>query len=114
MTVDLHLPEGPRGEPVVVITVQNDGGIVLDAGLRHEGLEVVLRHDVALNRVAKLRRPRPPDSTFDVSLAIGVRVDVHLDHLNVRVASVVGYPLRGYQHFGMHIATHHNLHGHVR
>jgi hypothetical protein len=49
--VDLQLPQRPCGEPVVVIAIEDHGGVVADAGFLQQGLESRLRQDIAADGV---------------------------------------------------------------
>src|SRR5205823_14719092 len=92
--------EGPvrvGGEPVVVIAVEDDGGVGRDAAAAQKLRERVLRRDVARYLVLQVTLPVPAESAVDVALLVHGRVDVDLDQAKAVVLGVLGYPLGGYQ-----------------
>ena len=88
VAVQLELPVGPRGEPVVVVAVQDDRGVGPDARLGQQRREVLARRDVAADAVGQLARPVPADGAREMALLVGGRVDVDLDEADVRVVEV--------------------------
>jgi hypothetical protein len=100
MAVDLQLPERPRGEPVVVVAIQDDGGLVVDAGAPEQIFELLHRHDVADNRVAQFRGPVPAGCARHVTLIVGGGVDVDFDDAHAGIGGVLGHPFRAHQHIG--------------
>jgi hypothetical protein len=93
--VDLQLPERPRREPVVVVAVEHDRGLVVDAAPAEQRFELVGRHDVAHQRIAQLRRPVPADGPRNVSLFVRGRIDVHFDNAHAGVGGVLRNPVGG-------------------
>ena len=61
VAVQLELPVRPRGEPVVVVAVQDDRRVGADAARRQQRGEVLARGDVAADAVGQLARPVPAD-----------------------------------------------------
>src|SRR6266481_3631121 len=106
VAVDLHLPQRPGGEPVVVVAVEDHRCIVADAGLGHQPFEGVLRDDVAFHRVAELRRPVPGYGACDVTLIVSRGVDVHLDEANAGILAVFCDPRGLDEHFRMRVLSH--------
>src|SRR5262249_36256385 len=95
--VDLELPEGPCREPVVVVAVQNDGGLVADTALAQQLLELFARYNIANERVAELRRPVPSGGACDVTLIVRGRIDVDLDDANSCIGCVLRHPVGGHE-----------------
>ncbi len=93
MTVNLQLPERPRREPIVVVAVQNNGRLVVDAALPEQFFELLHWDDVADERVAELGRPVPAHGAGNVALVVRRRVNVNLDDAHARVVAVLGDPL---------------------
>jgi len=48
VAIDLHLPEGPCGEPVVVVAINNDRRVAGDPRIRHQ----------------RFKRPGDPDHVY--------------------------------------------------
>ncbi len=88
VAVELEVPVGVRGEPVVVAAVQHDRVVVVDALLRQELLELLLAHEVATDLVLQLGLPVETDRTLEVAAVVGGHVLVHLDEDNLRVGQV--------------------------
>jgi hypothetical protein len=79
VAVQLELPVGVGGEPVVVAAVQHDGVVVADALLAHQLREVVLVDQVADLGLLQLRGPVQAHGAGDVAAVVGGHVLVHLD-----------------------------------
>ena len=109
MAVNLGLPEGPGGEPVVVVPVEHQGGVVVDAGLRHQLFELRFRKNVANHRVAELGVPGPGDRAGHVAFVVSFRVDVDFHHAHVGIVGVTGHPIRTHQYFRMCVAPIYTL-----
>ncbi len=93
VAVQLELPVGPGGEPVVVVAVQHDRRVRPDPGLGQELAEVLATGDVAPDPVGQLAGPVPADGTREVALLVGRRVDVDLDEADLRVGQVGERPV---------------------
>ena len=106
MAVDLQLPERPRGEPVVVVAVEHDGRLVVDAGAPEQLFELLHRHDVADERVAQLGRPVPAGGARHVSLIVRGRIDIHFDDADARVGGMLRDPVGGDEHVGQRGGSH--------
>ncbi len=70
VAVQLELPVGPRGKPVVVVAVQHDGGVGADPRLRDQRGEVLTGGDVASDAVGQLAGPVPGDRARDMALLV--------------------------------------------
>jgi hypothetical protein len=83
--VELEVPVGVGGEPVVVPAVQDDRVIVRDPALGQQRLEAGLVNEVAADRVLQVLLPVDLYRVTDVALVVGGRVLVHLgdDHSGV-------------------------------
>ena len=106
VSVVAELPERPGGEPVVVVAIEDDGGIRRDAAAAEQGFHLVAGNDVADDVMLQLALPVPGDGAGDVALLVGGGVHVHLHQPDAGVAAVFGHPLGGYQGFGMRVFGH--------
>jgi hypothetical protein len=95
VAVDLQLPERPCREPVVVVAVEDDRGLVVDTGLAEQLFQLPGRHDVADERVAELGRPVPAGGPGNMTLIVCSRIDVDFDDADARVGGVLRHPLSG-------------------
>ena len=107
VTVDLELPEGVGGEPVVVVAVDDDRRIRGNAGRSEQALDLLLVQDVAGHRVVQLGRPVPADGAGDVPLVVGLGVHVHLDEYDVVVVPVLRHPVGIHYRFRMRYLCSH-------
>ena len=85
VSVELEVPVGVRGEPVVVAPVQHDRLVVADSARGQQLLELHLGDEVAADRVLQIGLPVDPDGVRDVALLVrgGVLVDLDQDHRRV-------------------------------
>ena len=93
MAVQLELPVGPGGEPVVVIAIQDDRRVGTDPRLGKQRAEVLAAGDVAADPIGQLARPVPADGAWEVALLVCGRVHVDLDEADVRVVQVFERPI---------------------
>jgi hypothetical protein len=93
VAVQLEVPVGVGGEPVVVAAVEDHGVVVADALVGQELLEALLVDEVTADRVLKVLGPVDPDGVADVVLLVGGRVLVHLDDRDGRVVQVLLEPI---------------------
>ena len=99
MRIHFKLPERPRRKPVVVIAVENEGGVIPDSAVAHQAFEIRLSDDVAPDYIAQLGLPIPSHRAGDMPLAIGGCVDVDLRDHNIGIASMQVNPLGGNEDF---------------
>src|SRR6185436_4699972 len=97
VAVHPELPERPRGEPVVVVAVEHDRRVVVDAALTEQLLQLPDGNDVAHERVAQLGRPVPSGGAGDVSLVVRRGIHVDLGDADVGVFGVLRYPVGRYE-----------------
>src|SRR5215211_1239171 len=95
--VDLVVPVGVGGEPVVVAPVQDHGRVRGDAQGVLELGELLGRDEVAAQRVLEVGVPVDGHGPADVPAGIGVGVLVDLDEAQVGVVQVGGQPVGGDQ-----------------
>jgi hypothetical protein len=88
VAVQLEVPVGVGGEPVVVAAVEHDGVVVADALLAHQLLELLLADEVTADLVLELGLPVEADGTLDVAAVVGGHVLVHLDEHDLGVGEV--------------------------
>src|SRR5829696_1155822 len=91
--VDLVVPVGVGGEPVVVAPVQDHGRVRGDAEGVLELGELLGRDEVAAQRVLEVGVPVDGHGPADVPAGIRVGVLVDLDHAQVGVVQVGGQPV---------------------
>src|SRR5439155_24999444 len=96
VAVVLELPQGPRGEPVVHVAVEDDRVVRLDSRLARQLGEGFGVDQVADRRVAQIGGPVPADGVLDVSDVVPFGgLDIDLDDLDLRVIGVLGDPAGG-------------------
>src|SRR4030095_2231274 len=93
--VDLVVPVGVGGEPVVVAPVQDHLGIGGDAQGVLELGELLGRDEVAAQGVLEVGVPVDGDGSADVAAGIGVGVLVDLDDAQVGVGKGVAQRVSG-------------------
>src|SRR3990172_7722265 len=93
MAVDLEVPVGIGGEPVVLVAVEDYGRVVADPALTHEALELLLRDDVADELVLEVLLPVQLDRARDVAVLVDVGILVHLRDDEPRVAEMLEEPV---------------------
>ena len=98
MAVDLQVPVGVRREPVVLVAVQDDGGLVPDPAVSHQRLERGLVDEVALQRVLQVVLPVQLGGTGNVALVVEIGVLVDFGDGDPVVCEVLGEPLGGDEH----------------
>ena len=96
--VDLEVPVGVGGEPVVVAPVEDHGVIVRDAPLRQQGLEAGPADDVAPHGILQVFLPVQLHRALDVALVVGGGVLIDLGQDNPGVTEVLLDPVGVYQH----------------
>src|ERR1700730_4499431 len=74
--VGLQRPVGVGGEPVVVVAIEDDGGLRADAALAQQLLELLLLGDVTRRLGLEVVPPVPAHGAGQVALLIGGGVDV--------------------------------------
>ncbi|GAB3310300.1 hypothetical protein GCM10027451_20890 [Geodermatophilus aquaeductus] len=98
VAVELEVPVGVGGEPVVVAAVEDDGVVVADALGRQQLLELLLADEVAAQRVLQVELPVELDRALDVALVVGAGVLVDLDEDDAGLADVLLGPVGGDEH----------------
>ena len=93
--VDVEDPGAPGGEPVVVVAVEDDRGVLVDAELAQQRLEFLLRGDVALHRVDQVGVPDDVLRARNVAALEQARLDADLDDADLRVGEVLLQPVGG-------------------
>jgi len=103
---ELQDPVGVCGEPVVVPAVEEDGGAVVHAHRTQEPGQPRLVHVVATDLRVQVGRPVPRDRAADVTLLVGARVLVDLDHTDRRIVEMLLEPVGVDQHVGLGVLAH--------
>src|SRR5207253_5324852 len=83
MAVELQLPKGVRGEPVVVVAVEKNSGVIGNAGVGKKLFERGFGDKVAADIVLKLGLPVPADGAGDVSLVVGGGIHIDFDETKI-------------------------------
>jgi hypothetical protein len=84
------LPQGIGREPIVIITIKDEGGLRRDARVAHQLLELLLGQDIAPHLVAELGLPVPADGAANMPLLIRRGVHIDLDDADAGVIEVLG------------------------
>src|SRR5882757_247864 len=100
VAVQLEVPVGVRGEPVVVAAVEDHGVVVADALVRQQLGELLGVDEVALDLVLQLGLPVQPDGARDVAAFVGAGVLVDLDEDGVRRVEIALGPVSRDQDVG--------------
>src|SRR5882762_4079678 len=106
MAIKLQLPEGVGGEPVVVVAIEKDGGVIGNAGGAEKLFESGLVDQVAADVVLELGLPVPADGAGDVALVVGSGVDVDFDEADVGGIEILSGPISGNENFRMFVVGH--------
>src|SRR6202041_1256873 len=88
VAVIFQLPQSVGGEPVVIVTVKKNCGVVGNAGLAQQLFEGGLVNQVAPHVILKLRLPVPADGAGNVALFVGGGVYVYFDEPNFGVVQM--------------------------
>src|SRR6266849_9243605 len=83
VAVKFQLPQGVGGEPVVVVAIKKDGGVVGNAGGAEKFFESGFVDQVATDIVLELGLPVPADRAGDVALVVGGGVHVDFDETEI-------------------------------
>src|SRR4029453_4715917 len=95
--------------PVVIVAVQDDRGLVVDAALAQQRLELLDRHNVADQCVAELCGPVPSGGAGHVALVVRCRIDIDFDDANSSISCVLCHPVGGHENVGNRGSGHHCL-----
>jgi hypothetical protein len=110
VAVDLQVPVRVGSEPVVLVAVEDDDGIVRDPAIAHHPLERRLLDEVALDRILKVVTPVQLDRARDVTLVVEIRILVDLGDDDFLVVQVLGEPVRRDEHrFRISVLRHPSL-----
>src|SRR6266404_173603 len=93
VAVELQLPEGVSGKPVVVVAVEKDGGVIGNAGGAEKPFESGLVDQVAADAVLELGLPVPGDCAGDVALVVGGGVHVDFDEADIWGIEILSGPI---------------------
>src|SRR5207248_11308176 len=101
--VELEVPVGVGGEPVVVAAVEHDGVVVADAAGGQERLELLLVDEVPANRVLQVLLPVQLHGAGKVAAVVGGGVLVDLDEDHAGPVEVLFGPVGRHEY---RVATH--------
>ena len=93
MSVKLQLPQGVRGEPVVVVAVEKNSGVIGNAGGAEKLFERGFVDEVAADIVLKLGLPVPADGAGDVSLVVGGGIHIDFDETKIGGIQIFSRPI---------------------
>ena len=100
----LEHPEGIAGPPVVLVSVEDHGGVVMDPQLLDETLEVVSVQVVPGQGIVEIQDPVDLESARDVAHVVEDHVLVGFQEPDLGVVEVVLHPVRGDEHVRMGVA----------
>src|SRR6185312_11627102 len=83
VTIVLQDPERPGGKPVIIVTIENNGGIVADPSLSQKLFQVFLAQWCSHHLILQFFFPVETNGSSNVSLIVGIRINVDLDQANV-------------------------------
>src|SRR5712664_1557335 len=106
VAVIFQLPKGVSGEPIVVVAVEKNGGVIGNAGSAEKLLKRGLVDQIAADVVLELGLPVPADSAGDVALIVGGGVHVDFDEAEIGGVQVLSDPIRGNENFGVFVVGH--------
>ncbi len=93
VAVELQLPQCVGGEPVVVVTVEEDGGLVGNAGGAEKFFEGGFVDEVAADAVLELGLPVPAYGAGNVALVVGGGVHVDFDEAEIGGIEILRGPI---------------------
>ena len=93
MPVELEVPVGICGKPVVVATVKDNRGVRPDAVLGKERRKGLRGDEVAAHRVLQVLLPVDPHGTGDMAGVVGRYVLIDLDEDDGRICGVGKDPI---------------------
>ena len=97
MPVHLQVPVRVGREPVVLVPVEDDRGLVADPTPAEDALEGLPVDDVALDGILEVVAPVELDRSRDVAFLVQVGVLVDLGDDEIGVAEVLGEPVRRHE-----------------
>lgn len=107
VAVVLEEPEGVGGPPVVLVPVEDHGGVVGDAEPFHELGELLLADEVPDHRVPEVPLPVNLLGPRDVPGVVEEDVLVHLEDPYLGVLQVLLDPVGAHQNLGMGVPHNH-------
>src|SRR6185436_11113898 len=99
----LEYPERVRCPPVVLVTVEHDGGALVDSLFTQELLELLRRDVIAQHRIVEIEVPVHLLCSPNMSGVVKKNVLVALDDPDVRVVEMLSEPLSAHENFGMYV-----------
>jgi len=87
------LPEGVRGEPVVVVAIEKNCRVIGNAGGAQKSFKGGLVNEIAADVVLELGLLVPTDGAGDVSLVVGGGVHVNFDEAEIGRIEIVSGPI---------------------
>jgi len=94
LTVDVKDPCAPSSEPVVLISVEDNSGVIADASLLNQLAEVLCVDDVAVYSVNEICVPDKLNCILNVATLVDARFGAYFDDTNLRVIKVCFQPIR--------------------
>src|SRR5699024_5095462 len=98
VVVVFQQPVGPGGKPVVVVTIQYNGGIVADAGFFKQLFEILLGYNGSAQLVLQLPSPVPAYRSGNVSRTIGFGMNVYFYQADAFIIEMFSCPVGGYEY----------------
>ncbi len=93
MAKELKNPERIRCPPVVLVTIEHNGGIVADALLAHQRFEPLFVQVIAHQRIVKVAHPVDLNCARNMAQVVQQNIFVAFDQPNVRIVEMLGHPV---------------------
>src|SRR5579884_3114916 len=103
MAVILEQPERPGREPVVVVPVENNRGVIADTSAAEQCFEMFFVDWGAHHLVLQLFLPVESDRAGYMSLLVGFRINIDLDQAHIWIVQVGLDPISIYQRFRVRV-----------
>src|SRR5208337_2683860 len=113
VAVQLEVPVGVGGEPVVVAAVEQHGVVGRDAPLGQQRFEARPVHEVTADRILQVLLPVELDRGRDVPLVVGAGVLVYLDDDDTRVTDMGLRPVGVHEDVGSAHGGYTSFSGHA-
>ncbi|MCY1527479.1 hypothetical protein D9M68_625470 [compost metagenome] len=97
--VHIEHPGTPGGEPVVVVAVEDGGGVLGYAGFTQQRLEVLLAGDVAFDRIDQVGVPAEIHRAGNVPAFVHARHHADLDDSHLGIVEILLQPVAADQVF---------------
>jgi hypothetical protein len=83
VTIVLQDPERPGGKPVIIVAIQDNGGIIADPRPPQKLFQVCFAQWCPHHLVLQFFLPVEANCPWNVPLIVGIRIDINLDQANL-------------------------------